>query len=59
MTSPRQEPRTSAVERKRRSAAVSALYAAATLCEMYGRHDLVRPLQSLADDIGTYKAKRR
>ena len=53
------ERRTSEAERKRRAAAVASLYAAATVCELYGRRDLMPSLEKLADEIGNYKINRR
>ena len=53
------ERRTSEAERKRRSAAAGALYAASTVCELYGRRDLMPTLESLAQEIISYKVNRR
>lgn len=59
MTGQKEPRRTSMAERKRRVAAITTLYAAATICEMYGRRDLMPSLESLADSIGEYKVDRR
>lgn len=53
------ERRTSEAERKRRTAAVSMLYSASTVCELYGRRDLMPVLESLAQEIISYKVNRR
>ena len=53
------ERRTSEAERRRRVAAVTSLYAAATACELYGRRDLMPALESLAQEIISYKVNRK